>query len=172
MIEASSTANGHTAATWGKRLLGIDCSCGHHATSELTSLGISSGDMRSLRSRNFVCSFCGSREVGIWLFGGDDEVAEFLRQGPPLAAPAPPPPPAPIIIDGPPGDFIARGWDRTGSNWVALVECDRERYRSDPGLVRPVTIGGMTYDCIAVECTRLEKPTIHVGEVIGLVVIG
>jgi hypothetical protein len=33
-----------------------------------------------------------------------------------------------------------------------------------------VSIGGKRYDCIAVECTRLDKSTIHVGEVIGLVV--
>ena len=134
MIEASSTANGHTAATWGSRPLGIACSCGHRATSELASIGITSGDMRPLRSRNFVCSSCGSREISIWLFGSDDEVAEFLRQGPPLAPPAPPPPPAPIFIDGPPGDFIARGSERTETGWVAHVDCDRERYRSDPRL--------------------------------------
>jgi hypothetical protein len=76
----------------------------------------------------------------------------------------------PIVIDGPPGDFKARGWYRAGANWAALVDCDRERYRSDPCLVGPVTIGGMAYVCIGVECTRLEKPTIHTGEVIGLVV--
>jgi hypothetical protein len=50
-----------------------------------------------------------------------------------------------------------------------LVDCDRERYRSEPCLVGPVTIWGRAYDCIAVECTKLEKQTIHVGEVIGLV---
>ena len=51
-----------------------------------------------------------------------------------------------------------------------LVGCDRERYRTDSRLVGPVKIGGKRYDCIAVECTQLAKPTIHVGEVIGLVV--
>jgi hypothetical protein len=35
-----------------------------------------------------------------------------------------------------------------------------------------VKIGGKDYDCIAVDCMRLEKPTIHIGEVIGLVVQG
>ena len=52
---------------------------------------------------------------------------------------------------------------------MVLVDCDGERYRTDPGLVGPVKIGGKAYDCIAVECAQLDKPTIHVGEVIGLV---
>jgi hypothetical protein len=63
---------------------------------------------------------------------------------------------------------------RTGATfegaWMALVDCDGERYRRDPRLVGPISIGGKRYDCIAVECTQLAKPTIHVGEVIGLVV--
>ena len=60
----------------------------------------------------------------------------------------------------------------THGGWIALVDCDRERYRTDPCLVGPVRIGGKRYDCIAVECTRPAKPTIHVGEVIGLVSCG
>jgi hypothetical protein len=171
MIEASSMANGHTAASWGGRPLGIACPCGHRVVIELAILGITSGDMRPLRSMPFVCSSCGSRLVGIWIFRSDDEVAEFVEHGPPLAKSTPAPSgPMPIVIDGPPGDFKARGWYRAGANWAALVDCDRERYRSDPCLVGPVTIGGMAYVCIGVECTRLEKPTIHTGEVIGLVV--
>jgi hypothetical protein len=60
----------------------------------------------------------------------------------------------------------------SNGRWLdGLVDCDRERYRSDhPCLVGPVSIGGKRYDCIAVECTRLDKSTIHVGEVIGVVV--
>jgi hypothetical protein len=171
MIEASSTANGHTAATWGRRPLGIACRCGHRAVIELASLGITSGDMRSLRDLPFVCSSCGSQQVSIWIFQSDDEATKFLDHGPPPAAPTPPPPPAPpIVIDGPPGDFTARGWLRADAGWVALVDCDRERYRSAPCLIGPVKIGGKAYDCIAVECTRLDKPTMHVGEVIGLAV--
>lgn len=53
---------------------------------------------------------------------------------------------------------------------MVLVDCDGERYRTDSGLVGPVKIGGKAYDCVAVECAQLDKPTIHVGEVIGLVV--
>jgi hypothetical protein len=171
MIEASSTANGHTATGWGNRPLGIACPCGHHVVIELARLGISSGDMRPLRDRSFVCSSCGSRRVNIWLFQTDDEVAEFLQHGPPPPEPAVAPPVKPIVIDGPPGDFTARGWHRRdGGDWMALVDCDGERYRTDPGLVGPVKIGGKAYDCIAVECAQLDKPTIHVGEVIGLVV--
>ena len=75
------------------------------------------------------------------------------------------------MLDGPPSDFTARGWLRTdGGGCVALVDCDRERYRTDPRLVGPVKIGGKVYNCIAVECIKLARPTIHVGEVIGLVV--
>jgi hypothetical protein len=37
-------------------------------------------------------------------------------------------------------------------------------------LIGPVKIGGDAYDCIAVECTQIPKPTIHAGEPIGLVV--
>jgi DNA-directed RNA polymerase subunit RPC12/RpoP len=170
MLEASSTANGHTPTGWGNRPLGIACPCGHRVVIELARLGISSGDMRPLRDRSFVCPSCGSRRVSIWLFQTDDEVAEFLQHGPPPPEPAPPPPTSPIVIDGPAGDFIANGWHRTGEGWVALVDCDRERYRSDPHLVGPVSIGGKRYDCMAVECTHLAKPTIHAGEVIGLVV--
>ena len=171
MIEASSTANGHTATGWGHRPLGIACPCGHRVVIDLAALGITSGDMRPLRSRPFVCSSCGSRRVSIWLFQTDDEAAEFLRHGPPPPEPAPPFPAMPIVIDGPPGDFTARGWLRADDGgWIALVDCDRERYRKDPRLVGPVRIGGKHHDCIAVECTRLAKPTIHVGEVIGLVV--
>jgi hypothetical protein len=33
-----------------------------------------------------------------------------------------------------------------------------------------VKIGGKAYDCIAVECAQLDKPTTYVNEVIGLVV--
>jgi hypothetical protein len=55
---------------------------------------------------------------------------------------------------------------------VALVDCDRERHRSDPRLVGPVKISATAYDGIAVECTNLAKSTIHVGKMIGLVVIG
>jgi hypothetical protein len=29
--------------------------------------------------------------------------------------------------------------------------------------------GGKRYDCIVADCTQLDEPTIHVGEVIGLV---
>jgi hypothetical protein len=40
MIEASSMANGHTAASWGGRPLGIACPCGHRVVIELAILGI------------------------------------------------------------------------------------------------------------------------------------
>jgi hypothetical protein len=170
MIEASSTANGHTAAAWANRPLGIACRCGHRAVIELASLGITSRDMRPLRDLPLVCSSCGSQQVSIWIFRSDDEAIKFLDHGPPPADPAPPPPAQPIVVDGPPGDFTARGWLRADDGWVALVDCDRERYRSDPCLVGPVKIGDNTYDCIGVECTRLDEPTIHTGEVIGLVV--
>ena len=160
MLQASSTANGHTATGWGHRPLGIACPCGHRVVIELATLGITSGggDMRPLRRRPFVCSSCGRRRVSIWLFQADDEVAEFLRHGPPPPEPAPPPPARPIVVDGPPGDFTARGWLRTdGGGWIALVDCDRERYRTDPCLVGLVRIGGKRYDCIAVECTQLFR---------------
>jgi hypothetical protein len=170
MIEASSTANGHTATTWGSRPLGIACRCGHRAVIELASLGITTGDMRPLRDLPFVCSSCGNQQTSIWIFQSNDEATKFWDHGPPPADPAPPPPARPIVVDGPPGDFTARGWLRADAGWVALVDCDRERYRSDPCLIGPVTIGGHAYDCIAVECTRLDNPTIHVGEVIGLAV--
>lgn len=171
MIEASSAANGHTVICWGSRPLGIACRCGHRVIVELASLGITSGDMRPLRTLPFVCSSCGSRQVGIWIFAADGEVAKFLEHGPPSARPAPPPPtPEPIVTDGPADDFTPRGWYRADAGWAALVDCDRERYRSNPCLVGPVRVGGKDYDCIAVECAHIEKPTIHAGEVIGLVV--
>jgi hypothetical protein len=56
--------------------LGIACRCGHRAVIELASLGITSGDMRSLRDLPFVCSSCGSQQgfVARWKGRGPDVV--------------------------------------------------------------------------------------------------
>jgi hypothetical protein len=110
MIEASFTDNGHTVTCWGGRPLGIACRCGHRVVVALVELGISSGDMRPLRTLPFVCSSCGSRQVGIWMFGDDDEVARFVEHGPPSAKPADPSTPPPIVIDGAADEFTPRGW--------------------------------------------------------------
>jgi hypothetical protein len=66
-------------------------------------------------------------------------------------------------------EFAAKGWrEIKGTGWLALVECDRERARANPGLAGPVKIAGKVYECIAVERTLDARPTIHVGETIGL----
>ena len=40
------------------------------------------------------------------------------------------------------GDFIAREWHRIDVGWIAFVDCDCERYQTEPRLVGPVRIGG------------------------------
>jgi hypothetical protein len=62
-----------------------------------------------------------------------------------------------------------KGWRRIdGKGWLALVDCDQEPDRDVPGLVGPVRIADRLYECIAVERTLIDRPTIHVGETIGL----
>jgi hypothetical protein len=66
-------------------------------------------------------------------------------------------------------EFIPNGWrEIKGSGWLALVDCDRDRNRENPGLVGPVKIAGKLYECIAVERTLDARPTINAGETIGL----
>ena len=67
-------------------------------------------------------------------------------------------------------EFTPRGWSPIEEGgWLALVDCDRERNRDDPGLVGPVNAppGGST-ECIRVERTPSARPVIHAGETIGL----
>jgi hypothetical protein len=66
-------------------------------------------------------------------------------------------------------EFTPKGWrEIKGTGRLALVDCDRDRPRDAPGLVGPVKIAGMLYECIAVERTLSTRPTIHAGETIGL----
>ena len=65
--------------------------------------------------------------------------------------------------------FTPRGWSPIEEGgWLALVDCDRERNRDDPGLVGPVKVAGRVYECIRVERTLAARPVIHAGETIGL----
>jgi hypothetical protein len=51
-------------------------------------------------------------------------------------------------------EFAPRGWrEIKGKGWLAMVDCDRDRPRDNPGLVGPVKIADKLYECIAVERT-------------------
>jgi hypothetical protein len=66
-------------------------------------------------------------------------------------------------------EFTPRGWSPIkDGGWLALVDCDRERNRDNPGLVGPVKVAGRFYECIRVERTLDARPAIHAGETIGL----
>jgi hypothetical protein len=66
-------------------------------------------------------------------------------------------------------EFAPRGWrEINGNGWLAMVDCDRDRPRDNPGLVGPVKITGKLYECVAVERTLNARPMIHAGETIGL----
>lgn len=65
-------------------------------------------------------------------------------------------------------EFTPKGWrEIKGTGWLALVDCDRERPRDEPGLVGPVKIAGRLYECIAVERTLTTRPTIKAGAMWG-----
>lgn len=64
--------------------------------------------------------------------------------------------------------FTALEWYELPSGGrVALVACDRERPRGDPGLRGLVEIDGRVYECIGVE-RNLPAIPIQPGERIGL----
>ena len=66
-------------------------------------------------------------------------------------------------------EFTPRGWSPIkDGGWLALVDCDRERNRDNPGLVGPVKVAGRFYECMRVERTLDTRPVIHAGETIGL----
>jgi hypothetical protein len=67
--------------------------------------------------------------------------------------------------------FVCVGWYRIRARgWCALVECDRDRDRKNPGLAgQPVLIDGEQFLCVAVEMNVPLYP-IRKGERIGLLV--
>jgi hypothetical protein len=57
-------------------------------------------------------------------------------------------------------DGVMRRWRGIdGKGWLALVDCNQERNRDDPGLVGPVRIADKLYECIAVERTLSGVPS-------------
>lgn len=70
-------------------------------------------------------------------------------------------------------EFHPRGWrEIEGTSGLALVECDRDRPRADPGLAGPVKVGGKVYECVAVERTLNNLTMIPAGETISLLLRG
>lgn len=66
--------------------------------------------------------------------------------------------------------FVSRGWYRVrGRGWCCATECDRERPRTNSGLLGPVRIDGEDFICTAVEMFMPLTP-LHAGEKIGLLV--
>jgi hypothetical protein len=66
-------------------------------------------------------------------------------------------------------EFTPRSWSPIEEGgWLALMDCDREWNRDDPGLVGPVNVAGKVYECLRVERTLSARPVIHAGETMGL----
>ena len=67
--------------------------------------------------------------------------------------------------------FASKGWYRVRDRgWAAIVYCDRERDRDEPGLPGTlVSIDGELFKCIGVE-RQPKGGTIRAGEEIGLLV--
>ncbi len=70
-------------------------------------------------------------------------------------------------------EFKALEWfEISGRGWVALVECDQERSRDQPGLTgQDVKIDGHEYTVVGVE-RRMPSYAIRKAEPIGLLIRG
>lgn len=79
MIEVGPRDNGRSACSYGRRPLGVACSCGHRALVPLETISVHDGDMRVLYDRFFTCSKCGKRGgQQLWLMTNEQDEVAFL----------------------------------------------------------------------------------------------